>query len=47
MLAEGVRSSEIFRHFDITAENVKKVFKEHIKNNLAKYLPNWPSRMTK
>jgi hypothetical protein len=41
MIAEGVRQSEIWKCFDVTPENVRKVFKESISTRLSEFLPNW------
>lgn len=38
--------SEIQKYFDVTHDNVRKVFKEAIKNQFpGKYLPNWKGRV--
>ena len=41
MIADGVKQSEIWKYFDVTPENVRKVFKESISNRLKEFLPNW------
>lgn len=42
MQEENARTSEIQKCFDVTPENVRKVFKDSIKNQLfSRYLPIW------
>ena len=42
---DGLRISEIQKFFDITPENVRKVFKDKIQPAfLDRYLPNWEGR---
>ena len=45
MQEDGMRISEIQKCFDITPDNVRKVFKDKIQVNfLERYLPNWEGR---
>lgn len=41
MIEEGARHSEIWKCFDVTPENVRKVFKEFISSRLHDFLPHW------
>lgn len=41
MMSEGVRQSEIWKCFDVTPENVRKVYKESISSRLDEFLPTW------
>ena len=46
MQEENVKSSDIQKCFDVTPENVRKVFKESIlKDFYQRYLPNWDGRV--
>lgn len=46
MQEESLKSSDIQRCFDVTPENVRKVFKESIQPQLlTRYLPNWEGRV--
>lgn len=46
MQEENVKPSDIQKCFDVTPENVRKVFKESILPQfLQKYLPNWDGRV--
>jgi hypothetical protein len=39
---EGAKIPEIQKYFDVTPDNVRKVFKDYLKNvPLTKLLPNW------
>lgn len=38
-------SAEMQKHFDVTEQNVRKVFKDSIKPHFLKYLPNWEGRV--
>lgn len=43
---ENAPISELQKYFDVTPDNVRKVFKEAIRANLyTKFLPNWEGRM--
>ncbi len=43
---EGAPISQIQKYFDVTNDNVRKVFKEHIKAEFYnKFLPNWQGRI--
>jgi hypothetical protein len=39
MIEEGVKQGEIWKYFDVTSENVRKVFKEFILNRFEEFLP--------
>jgi hypothetical protein len=42
MQEENIKCSDIQKCFDVTPENVRKVFKEAIQPQLlSRYLPNW------
>lgn len=45
MIEEGVKQGEIWKYFDVTAENVRKVFKEFIANRFEEFLPDWNGRI--
>ena len=45
MIEEGVKQGEIWKYFDVTAENVRKVFKEFISNRFEEFLPDWNGRI--
>lgn len=46
MQDENIKTSEIQKCFDVTPENVRKVFKESILPHFyARYLPNWEGRV--
>lgn len=45
LIAKG-KANSTYSFFDITPENVRKVYKEHIKSDLlTKYLPEWENRI--
>ena len=46
MIEDGVKQSEIWKCFDVTPENVRKVFKESISTKLNDFLPAWEGRIT-
>lgn len=47
MQEENIKSSDIQKCFDVTPENVRKVFKESISAQFyQRYLPNWDGRIT-
>jgi len=42
MQEDNAKTSDIQKCFDVTPENVRKVFKESIKSQLfSRYLPQW------
>jgi len=43
---EGAKIPEIQKYFDVTPDNVRKVFKDFLKTvSLSKLLPNWEGRV--
>lgn len=47
MQEENIKTSEIQKCFDVTPENVRKVFKESIRPQfITRYLPNWDGRVS-
>ncbi len=44
-LIEKKKSNETYSFFDITMENVRKIYREFVKDQLEKYMPEWENRI--